>query len=100
VVQSGQVPAQKGKPSQNLLELALAEPGLPDDKRQQLEQGLRDLQHPGDTYARWTVLKNRGGQSGGEVWSIYRRHLSQYLPCLPGEADPTTMSTLGGGHAF
>ena len=100
VVQSGQVPAQKGKPSQNLLELAMAEPGLSDDRRQQLEQALRDLPHPGDTYSRWTVLKNRGGQSGGEVWSIYRRHLSQYLPCLPGEADPTTMSTLGGGHAF
>jgi replicative DNA helicase len=100
VVQSGQVPAQKGKPSQNLLELAMAEPGLSDDKRQQLEQALRELPHPGDTYAKWTVLKNRGGQSGGEVWSIYRRHLSQYLPCLPGEADAKTLNSLGGAHAF
>jgi replicative DNA helicase len=100
VVQSGQVPAQKGKPSQNLLELAMAEPGLSDDKRQQLEKALRELPHPGDTYAKWTVLKNRGGQSGGEVWSIYRRHLSQYLPCLPGEADAKTLNSLGGVNAF
>jgi hypothetical protein len=100
VVQSGTVPAQKGKGAQNLLEVALAEPGLSDERRQLLEAALLDLRHPGDTYSRWTVLKNRGGQSGGEVWSIYRRHLSQYLPCLQGEADAATLRTLGGGHAF
>jgi hypothetical protein len=100
VVQSGMVPAKNGKAAQNLLELALAEPGLPDERRQLLEAALRELPHPGDTYSRLTCLKNRGGQSGGEVWSIYRRHLSQYLPCLQGEADPATLNALGGGHAF
>ena len=48
VVQSGTVPSKNGKAAKNLLELALAEPGLPDE----------------------------------------RRHLSQSLPCLQGEADP------------
>ena len=97
VIQSGTVPAQKGKAAQTLLQLALAEPGLPEARRQQLERAIFELPHPGDTYARWTVLKNRGGQSGGEVWSIYRRHLSQYLPCLPGEAPAGLAQTLGGG---
>ena len=40
------------------------------------------LEHKGDTIARWTVIKNRGGQAGGEVWSLYRRHLHTYLPLL------------------
>jgi replicative DNA helicase len=96
-VQSGTVAAQKGKGAQSLLEVALAEPGLPEARRQQLEAAMVELRHAGDTYARWTVLKNRGGQSGGEVWSIYRRHLSQYLPCLPGEAPGDLAQTLGGG---
>ena len=82
VIQSGTVPAQKGKPAQNLLEVALQEPGLSQERRQQLEQADRPLEHPGDTVARWTVLKNRGGQAGGEVWSLYRRHLSTFLPLL------------------
>lgn len=97
VIQSGTVPAQKGKAAQTLLEVALAETGLPEARRQQLEGAMVQLPHPGDTYARWTVLKNRGGQSGGEVWSIYRRHLSQYLPCLPGEAPGGLDQLLGGG---
>ena len=80
--------------------MALAEPGLPDERRQLLEGALVELRHPGDTYSRWTVLKNRGGQAGGEVWSIYRRHLSQYVPCLPGEAPADLTRTLGGSHAF
>lgn len=100
VVQSGTVPAQRGRPAQNLLELAMEEVGLSDARRQQLEQALMELRHPGDTYSRWTVLKNRGGQAGGEVWSIYRRHLSQYLPCIPGEANADQLRNLGGGHAF
>jgi replicative DNA helicase len=82
VVQSGTVPAQKGKPAQNLLEVALQEPGLPASRREQLEEADRPLEHPGDTIARWTVLKNRGGQAGGEVWSLYRRHLSTFQPLL------------------
>ena len=100
VVQSGTIPASKRKAAQNLLEVALMEPGLPDERREQLEAALMNLHHPGDTYARWTVLKNRGGQAGGEVWSVYRRHLSQYLPCLPGEADPDTLRTLGRGSRY
>lgn len=100
VVQSGNVPAQKGRPEQNLLELALQDAHLPPQRRELLEGALRQLPHPGDTYSRLTVLKNRGGQSGGEVWGIYRRHLSQYLPCLQGEANPAELSALGGGHAF
>ncbi|MFM7642212.1 MAG: DnaB-like helicase C-terminal domain-containing protein, partial [Cyanobium sp.] len=82
VIQSGTVPAQKGKPAQNLLEVALQEPGLPAARRKQLEEADRPLEHPGDTVARWTVLKNRGGQAGGEVWSLYRRHLSTFQPLL------------------
>jgi replicative DNA helicase len=82
VVQSGTVPAQKGKPAQNLLEVALQEPGLPASRREQLEEADRPLEHPGDTIARWTVLKNRGGQAGGEVLSLYRRHLSTFHPLL------------------
>ena len=101
VVQSGTVPAQKDRPARNLLELALQDAALPQQRREQLEGALRDLAHPGDTYSRLTVLKNRGGQSGGEVWSLYRRHLSQYLPCLPGEAPADLAQLLGGGgHAF
>jgi replicative DNA helicase len=82
VIQSGTVPAQKGKPAQNLLEVALQEPGLSPSRRKQLEEADRPLEHPGDTVARWTVLKNRGGQAGGEVWSLYRRHLSTFHPLL------------------
>ena len=82
VIQSGTVPAQKGKPAQNLLEVALQEPGLSPAWREQLEEADRPLEHKGDTVARWTVLKNRGGQAGGEVWSLYRRHLSTFHPLL------------------
>lgn len=82
VIQSGTVPAQKGKPAQNLLEVALQEPGLSPAWREQLEEADRPLEHKGDTIARWTVLKNRGGQAGGEVWSLYRRHLSTFHPLL------------------
>ena len=96
-VQSGIVAAQKGKPAQNLLEVALGETGLPEARRQHLEAALVEMPHAGDTYSRLTVLKNRGGQSGGEVWSAYRRHLSQYLPCLPGEAPGNLAQILGGG---
>ena len=88
VVQSGSVPAQpakngqKAKPSRTLLDIALEEPGISPGRRRQLEEADRPLEHKGDTIARWTVLKNRGGQAGGEVWSLYRRHLSTYLPLL------------------
>jgi replicative DNA helicase len=82
VVQSGTVPAAKGKPARNLLEVALEEPGLPPSRREQLEDADRPLSHAGDTIARWTVIKNRGGQAGGEVWSLYRRHLSTFQPLL------------------
>jgi replicative DNA helicase len=82
VIQSGTVPAQKGKPARNLLEVALEEPGLSPSWREQLEQADRPLEHSGDTIARWTVLKNRGGRAGGEVWSLYRRHLSTFQPLL------------------
>lgn len=102
VVQSGTLPGNKSRPEQNLLEAALQEP-LPEDRRKLLEGGLRQLVHPGDTYSRLTVMKNRGGQSGGDVWSIYRRHLSQYLPCLPGEANPDDLKALeklGGRRGF
>jgi replicative DNA helicase len=100
VVQSGTVPAVKGKPAQNLLEVALSEPGLTTTRRQQLETALQPLAHPGDTYSRLTVIKNRGGQAGGEVWSLYRRHLSQYMPCLPGEADAEELREALSGHGF
>jgi replicative DNA helicase len=104
VVQSGSVPAQpgkngqKGRPARNLLELALEEPGLPPSYRKQLEEVDRPLEHKGDTIARWTVLKNRGGQAGGEVWSLYRRHLSTYLPLLKEDQLPTghQQETSGG----
>ena len=88
VVQSGSVPPQPGKngqkpkPARNLLELALEEPGISPARRRQLEEVDRPLEHKGDTIARWTVIKNRGGQAGGEVWSLYRRHLHTYLPLL------------------
>jgi len=88
VVQSGSVPpqpaknGQKPKPARNLLELALEEPGISPARRRQLEEVDRPLEHKGDTIARWTVIKNRGGQAGGEVWSLYRRHLHTYLPLL------------------
>lgn len=88
VIQSGSVPPQPGrngerpKPARNLLEVALEEPGISPARRRQLEEADRPLEHKGDTIARWTVLKNRGGQAGGEVWSLYRRHLSTYLPLL------------------
>jgi len=88
VVQSGSVPPQPGKngqkpkPARNLLELALEEPGISTARRRQLEEVDRPLEHKGDTIARWTVIKNRGGQAGGEVWSLYRRHLHTYLPLL------------------
>ena len=88
VVQSGSVPAQPGKngqkpkPARNLLELALEEPGITPARRRQLEEVDRPLEHKGDTIGRWTVIKNRGGQAGGEVWSLYRRHLHTYLPLL------------------
>lgn len=88
VVQSGSVPPQPGKngqkpkPARNLLELALEEPGITPARRRQLEEVDRPLEHKGDTIGRWTVIKNRGGQAGGEVWSLYRRHLHTYLPLL------------------
>jgi len=88
VVQSGSVPpqpaknGQKPKPARNLLELALEEPGISPARRRQLEEVDRPLEHKGDTIGRWTVIKNRGGQAGGEVWSLYRRHLHTYLPLL------------------
>jgi replicative DNA helicase len=88
VVQSGTIPSQKGKPARNLLELALEEPGLSPSWREELEAADRPLEHPGDTIARWTVIKNRGGRAGGEVWSLYRRHLSTFQPLL--ERDRTT----------
>jgi replicative DNA helicase len=88
VIQSGSVPPQPGKngqkpkPARNLLEMALEEAGLSPVRRRQLEEVDRPLEHKGDTIARWTVIKNRGGQAGGEVWSLYRRHLHTYLPLL------------------
>ena len=88
VIQSGSVPPQPGKngqkpkPARNLLEMALEEAGLSPGRRRQLEEVDRPLEHKGDTIARWTVIKNRGGQAGGEVWSLYRRHLHTYLPLL------------------
>lgn len=88
VIQSGSVPpqpakgSQKPKPARNLLEMALEEAGLSPARRRQLEEVDRPLEHKGDTIARWTVIKNRGGQAGGEVWSLYRRHLHTYLPLL------------------
>lgn len=102
VVQSGTVPAQpmkngqKGKPARTLLEVALEEPGLPPARRKLLEEADRPLEHKGDTIARWTVLKNRGGQAGGEVWSLYRRHLSTYLPLLK-ENQPQDQQEASGG---
>lgn len=95
VIQSGTVPAQKGKPAQNLLEVALQEPGLSADWRKQLEEADRPLDHPGDTVARWTVLKNRGGQAGGEVWSLYRRHLSTFQPLLGADRGSDTEASHG-----
>lgn len=92
-VQSGTVPARAAKPgskegaqpARNLLEVALMEPGLSAERRRALESADRELVHSGDTFARWTVLKNRGGAAGGEVWSLYRRHLSSYEPAMPAD---------------
>jgi hypothetical protein len=66
----------------NLLEVALAQPGLSPQWRQQLEGADRPLE-AGDTYCRLDVTKNRGGAAGGSCWALYRRHLSQLLPVLP-----------------
>jgi len=102
VIQSGTVPAQpmkngqKGKPARTLLEVALEELGLPPARRKVLEEADRPLEHKGDTIARWTVLKNRGGQAGGEVWSLYRRHLSTYLPLLKEDQLKDQQEASGG----
>lgn len=77
----------QGTPAMNHLERALQEAGISSERKTLLERAQAPLKHPGDTYARWVIVKNRGGQPGGDVWSLYRRHLAQYLPCLPGERE-------------
>jgi len=74
-----------GKPAMNHLEKALQEPGISTERLKLLEGARRPFKHPGDTYSRLVVVKNRGGPPGVDVWSLYRRHLSTFQPCLPGE---------------
>ena len=67
----------------NLLEHALAQPGLSPQWREQLQGADQPLNHAGSTYCRLDVIKNRGGQSGQSVWALYHRHLSEFQPVLP-----------------